>query len=180
MELIIVKKYSPWFPGAIYHVTCFSRWKENIFYKSSDFISYLSALENVRYQYPFYLHSYCLTFHQIQLLLETLHVPIDDIVSSINYAYIKRKRAAVLHVNCQLIDSVSYFLKASKTIHLSPLHEHLPLKDYRWSSYQSFISPVPNDHVVTSRILTYFPEPQTRNYAFFVEELEYEANLLYS
>ncbi len=183
----MVKKQSVWFPGAIYHVSCFGTWNESIFQDEKDYIYYLSRVENVRYQYPFYLHSYCLTSHQIHLLLETIHVPLQDVITTINNEYLtyyQNKYPSLRRPTPQdfatLIDSVASFLKASRSIHLASIgHNHL-LKDYRWSSYPSFVSQTPNDHVVTSRILTYFKQPKMDNYARFVEGEESEAEITYT
>lgn len=177
----MVKKQSIWFPGAIYYVTCFDAWNERMFDDEPDYIKYLSLLESIRYQYPFYLHSYCLITNEIHLLLETTHVPLKDVISTVNeeYAqYFKKKHGKFLpQFHSTLIDSVDSFLRASKMIHLAPLQEQLPLKNYRWSSYQAFISYVQNDHVVTSGILTYFKHPKMVSYCNFVEGEDNEAKI---
>lgn len=159
----MVKNETVWFPGAIYYISCYDSRNETIFSIDSDYIEFLSLVENVRYQYPFYLHAYSLTTSTIQLLLETTHVPIQDILKKLS---IKK-----MNNQLQLIDSVAHFLEASKTIHLFAIS-----KTYRWSSYLSFISSTPNDHVVTSRILNYFPNPKMENYRLFVEEEESRSN----
>ncbi|RXJ01695.1 hypothetical protein DS745_09455 [Anaerobacillus alkaliphilus] len=182
----MVKKHPVWFPGAIYHVSCFGTWNESIFFDEKDYIYYLSSVENVRYQFPFYLHSYCLTSHQVHLLIETIHVPLQDVITSINSEYLhyfQDKYPCLLepthHDFATLIDSVASFLKASRSIHLASIGHSQELKDYRWSSYPSFISKIPNDHVVTSRVLTYFQCPKMDNYALFVEGEEFEAKFIY-
>ncbi|MCT8140165.1 hypothetical protein H1D32_22180 [Anaerobacillus sp. CMMVII] len=176
----MVKKHTVWFPGAIYYVTCFGAWDESIFYEESDFLAYLSLVESVRYRYPFYLHSYCLIAKRIYLLLETTHIPMNDIITTLNdeYArYFQDKHTFVLpQASSTLIDSADKFLKASKFIHLAPLQEQIPLQNYRWSSYQAYISYTPNDHVVTSRILTFFKDPKMDQYSRFVEGEKIEVN----
>lgn len=165
-----------WFPGAIYYIRWHGKESENIFIVDKDYLSFLSTLEKVRYQYPFYLHSYCLTRNCIQLLLETIHVHVQDILNKIHLDYTSyftsdfqfRPLAQDMY---RLIDSADYFLQASKLIHLTPYRTNIVTapKDHRWSSYISFISYTPNDHVVTSRIHTFFPEPKMKHYLLFVE-----------
>ncbi|QOY36992.1 transposase [Anaerobacillus isosaccharinicus] len=179
----MVQKMPVWFPGAIYHVTCCCRWNETIFDEDADFITYLSLIESVRYQYPFYLHSYCLTRNHIHLLLETTHIPMKDVVETLNYeflCYLQTKQVNFLpQVQANLIDSVDNFLIASKKIHLAPRKQNFPLKEYRWSSYQAFSSYTPNDHVVTSQVLTYFNQPKMDQYCRFVEAEVMEATNLW-
>ena len=179
-----------WFPGAIYHITCCGNCKEALFYDETDFLRYLSILESVRYQYPFYLHSYCLMTNHIHLLVETTHAHIKDIMKMLNFHYalhFNKRHNFIGHVfqdryHSDLIDSAKYFLQASKYIHLNPKKASIVEQpaNYRWSSYKSFISSNTNDHVVTSRVLSYFPEPQFEHYRKFVEAKEEEATILLS
>ncbi|WNF36566.1 hypothetical protein RJD24_19425 [Bacillaceae bacterium IKA-2] len=181
----MAKKHPVWFPGAIYYIRWHGSGDENIFFTDKDYLSFLSTLENVRYQYPFYLHSYCLTSNCIQLLLETTHVHIKDILSSLHFDYTSYFTSnyfsfkKLVQSRCRLIDSADIFLQASKFIHLTPYRTKIvtTTKDYRWSSYISFISRPPNDYVVTSRIHTFFPEPKMKHYLLFVEAEKIEANI---
>jgi putative transposase len=180
----MVKKHNNWFPGAIFHVTCFGPWCQRIFYEDADFVTYLSILERVRYQYPFYLHSYCLIANRILLLLETTHIPIKDVITTLNLEYsryIQRKYSFFpeFQHHTSLIDSVEHLLNASKSTHLAPLQENHPLNKYTWSSYLAFISSVPNDHVVTSQILSYFKHPKSTHYYLFVEGEENRGKYLW-
>lgn len=150
------EKHVIWFPGAIYSISCYDSFNRLLFNRDKDYINFLSLLELVRYQYPFYLHAYSLTPNEIYLLIETTHVPIQDIIKKLTQQY---------ESTFTLIDSANDFLKASKSIHLMGNRQN-----YRWSSYLSFISHVPNDHIVTSRILNYFPDPKMKHYRQFVEE----------
>lgn len=177
----------PWFPGAIYYISSYAKGQEQIFYGAQDYLSYLAALENVRYQYPFYLHSYCLTTTHVHLLVETTHIPMKDIINKLSDLYTQQfnsrygssENLLLDQQKARLIVSADSFLKASKYIHLIPIQANVaaPLTAYRWSSYLSFISRVPNDHVVTSRILAYFPNPKMRHYQLFVEAEQNEAQI---
>lgn len=162
-----------WFPGAIYHIFCYNT--QSLFQENADYVSYFNILERVRSHYPFYLHSYCLITSQVHLLVETIHVPINDIINEINKEYLtyffNRRNQLVedLRNSYILINSADYFLQSSKSIHLLPLLLTESLDRYRWSSYNTFVNKTPNDHVVTSRILTYFPHPKIEHYRHFVE-----------
>lgn len=181
----MAKKPPVWFPGAIYYIHWHGSGNENIFSSDKDYLSFLSTLENVRYQYPFYLHSYCLTSNCIHLLLETTHVHINDILKKLDFDYTSYFTSTYFSLRylvkgkCWLIDSADHFLQASKFIHLTPYRTNMftTSKDYRWSSYISFISLIPNDHVVTSRIHTFFPDPKMKHYLLFVEAEKIEAKI---
>lgn len=181
----MAKRHPVWFPGAIYYIRWHSRGNENIFSSDKDYLSFLSTLENVRSQYPFYLHSYCFTSNSIQLLLETIHVHIDDILNKLHFDYTSYFTSdyfslrLLIQNSYRLIDSADHFLQASKFIHLTPYRTDIvpTSKGYRWSSYISFISRTPNDHVVTSRIHAFFPEPKMKHYLLFVEAEKIEAKI---
>lgn len=64
-----------------------------------------------------------------------------------------------------------YLLEVSRYIHLNPVEANMVRspKDYRWSSYRSYISVSFNPHITTTKILSHFPDPQKENYRKFVE-----------
>lgn len=70
----------------------------------------------------------------------------------------------------ELIDSKDYLLDVSRYIYLNPIEANMVQSpsDYRWSSYSAYISDTVNPHILTTKILSHFPEPQKENYRKFV------------
>jgi len=90
---------------------------------------YLHFLKDVKAKSPFKLHAYCLMTNHIHLLLETLDNPLNQIMKILNqrYAiYFNHRYDYTGHVfqggyGAKIIDSINYFLKASRYIHLNLL-----------------------------------------------------------
>jgi putative transposase len=173
------RKHRVWYPGATYHITARGNRRTALFEDQNDYLTYLSILEDVRSQYPFILHSYCLMTNHIHLQLETTSHHIQLIMKEMHsrYAiYFNRRHDYIGHLfqgryGAKLIDSVAYFLDASRYIHLNPVEANIVQfpHDYRWSSYPAYITSTRNPHVFTSKILSYFPEPKQIYYQYFVE-----------
>ncbi|WP_433745182.1 transposase [Falsibacillus pallidus] len=174
------RKHRIWFPGAIYHITARGNRRMNIFMEDNDFITYLKILEDVRQQYPFILHSYCLMNNHLHLQLETISHHIKIIMKEIHsrYAvYLNRKLRMVGHVfqgryGASLIQENDYFLEASRYIHRNPLEANMVkcLSDYAWSSYPAYIHlSHRNPHIETSKVLSFFKEPVHESYKKYVE-----------
>ncbi|WP_071393461.1 transposase [Bacillus tuaregi] len=170
-----------YYPSAIYHITDRGNRCAALFYDDWDRRKYLKVVKEAQTLYPFHLHSYCLMTNHIHLQLETINHHPQKIMSMINthYAiYFNKRYELIGHVfqgryKANLIDSLQYFLEASKYIHLNPLEAEMVLspESYPWSSYKAYLSPQhPDPLVTTNKILSYFPEPQIENYRSFVEE----------
>jgi putative transposase len=168
-----------WYPGATYHITSRGNRRYIIFVDDWDRRQYLSLIMQIRKQHPFILHSYCLMTNHIHLLLETIDTPLNKIMKLLNQryaAYFNKRHDFDGHVfqgryGAELIDSIGYFLYASKYIHLNPVDAKIvshPLH-YRWSSYRLFLQGKQSPLVHTEKILSYFPDPN-RSYQNFVEE----------
>lgn len=177
-----------WFPGATYHITARGNRRASLFYDHQDYQKYLDLLALCKKDIPFSLHAYCLMTNHIHLLLETKDEPPGTIIKFIHtrYAVQFNKRYDLTgHVfqgrfHSKLIDSVTYFLKASKYIHLNPLEANLVTEpeQYRWSSYTSYANPAKNNPLLeTERILTMFDEPRHQQYHEYVKRCEEENTL---
>ncbi|TWI59885.1 REP element-mobilizing transposase RayT [Halalkalibacter nanhaiisediminis] len=176
----LARKPRVWFPGASFHITSRGNRRASIFYDQDDRLMYLSLLEETRLQYPFHLHAYCLMTNHIHLLLETIDTPTKDIIKKLHslYAiYFNRRHRISGHLfqgryHAELIDNNPYFLEVSKYIHLNPVEARMVARpgSYRWSSYNAYILQNNNPHVVTERILAYFPSPQKHHYQKYVEQ----------
>ncbi|HHY74245.1 MAG TPA: transposase [Bacillus bacterium] len=176
----MARKPRVWFPGAIYHITNRGNRRTALFYDNSDRLTYLDLLQEVRTYFPFHLHTYCLMTNHIHLQLETIHHHPMHIMKMLNSRYamhFNKRHRLVGHVfqgryGSELIDSIDYQLEVSRYIHLNPVGAQMVTspETYPWSSYEAYISNIINPHVTTSKILSYFPNPQKENYRRYVEK----------
>lgn len=173
------RKPRSWYPGAVYHITDRGNRQMSIFMDDKDRYKYMDLLEETRIYYPFTLHAYCLMTNHLHLLLETINHHPQDIMKMLNSRYgiyFNTRHDLVGHVfqgryKSEMIDSPDYFLNASRYIHLNPVEAQVaqdPAK-YKWSSYPAYVSHVKNPHIITERILSYFPKPQNEYYKRVIE-----------
>lgn len=175
----MARKRRIWYPGATYHITARGNRRAHLFYHDKDRLDYLSLLEKTRQAFPFTLHAYCLMTNHVHFLLETKEVPINRIMHAFHSSYamlLNRRYDLTGHVfqgryGAEIINSTDYFLKVSRYIHLNPLEAQMVQRaeDYYWSSYAAYITRVPNPHISTDKVLSYFPSPQKMHYRKFVE-----------
>lgn len=180
----MARKPRIWFKGAVYHITCRGNRRATLFYDDADRLMYLSLLEELRAIYPFYLHSFCLMTNHIHLQIETIDTHPQFIMKYLNsnYAiYFNKRYNFSGHVfqgryGAKLIDSIDYFLKVSKYIHLNPVEAKITTKPelYPWSSYLYYVKPRENPYVTitTTRTLSYFTPPTHEKYREYVERKE--------
>ncbi|GAE33748.1 transposase [Halalkalibacter akibai] len=144
------RKHRVWFPGAMYHITARGNRRTALFERELDYQTYIMILEDVRKQYPFELHSYCLMTNHIHLLLETTNVHISDIMKAFHSRYaiwFNKEYDYIGHLfqgryGAKLITDAPYFLEVSRYIHLNPLDANMVDRpeQYRWSSYRTYLS----------------------------------------
>lgn len=139
------------FENAFYHVFNRGLNKQVIFADEQDYSKFLTLLQDLRItkKYDHTIYSYVLMPNHFHILIQTRKIPISKIMSSLLTSYSmyfnkKINRVGVLFQNrfkSKLCDRDSYFLGASRYIHLNPLKAGLVsnLSDYLWSSYQEII-----------------------------------------
>ncbi|KEZ48787.1 transposase [Metabacillus indicus] len=174
------RKLRTWYPGATYHIYARGNRRSILFHNTQDYQKYLKILEDVRENYPFVLHSYCLMTNHIHLQIETTTYHIQDIIKPLHmrYAmYLNRRLDLTGHVfqgryGSSLINNTHSFLEVSRYIHRNPLEASMvkAMHDYPWSSYSSYINHISNPHVDSSKTYSFFQEPAHKNYQLFVEE----------
>lgn len=175
----MVRKKRDWFPGSMYHITARGIRRSSLFHGDEDREKFLSLLGEAKVRYPFILHAYCLMTNHIHLQIETVDFPASKIMQILNSRYgryFNRKYHYSGHVfdkryGSELVDSQGYELELSKYIHLNPLKANMVVKleDYRWSSYRTYALIEKSPLVATSRLLSYFPYPQSTNYIHYVK-----------
>ncbi len=136
------------FENAFFHVFNRGLNKQEIFIDFHDYQRFLKRLEELRTRKRFdhAIYAYVLMPNHFHLLIQTKKIPISKIMTSLLTSYSmyfnrKYKRVGTLFQNrfkSKLCDKDSYFLGASRYIHLNPIEAGLclNLKDYPWSSYQ--------------------------------------------
>ncbi|WP_442853757.1 transposase [Bacillus sp. FJAT-27245] len=162
----------------MYHITCRGIRRALLFHDDKDREMYLFMLTLAKRRFRFNLHTFCLMPNHVHLQIEITTCFPPKIMQFINssyatYFYEKHKysghvfdrRYSAFHVGTK-----SYELDLSRYIHLNPLRAGLTTKpeDYRWSSCQAYTSPSSGNLVHTTKLLSYFKEPQRGNYFRFL------------
>lgn len=136
------------FENGFFHVFNRGLAKQEIFIEDSDYRKFLSKLQELttknRFDHSIYV--YILIPTHFHLLIQTRKIPIATIISSLLTSYsmyfnLKYKRFGPLfqgRFKSKLCDPTTYFLGASRYIHLNPIEVGLAsdFSDYPWSSYQ--------------------------------------------
>lgn len=136
------------FENAFYHIFNRGVARQKIFLEKEDyemFLRNLNSLPTLR-NYDHSIYSYVLMPNHFHLLLQAKRIPLSKIMSSLSTSYSmyfnrKYKRVGPLFQNrfkSKLCQKDSYFLGASRYIHLNPIESGLTknIKDYPWSSFQ--------------------------------------------
>ncbi len=174
-----MRKSRNWEPNTTFHITARGNRKEDLFRERQDHLKYLSYLKETQEKHPFQLHAYCLMSNHIHLLIETDNSPLQSIIRVLHtrYAiYFNKKYDLVGHVfqgryGSTKIDLPSYFIKASRYIHMNPVEARITTRpeDYEWSSYKSYVKNIDHPLLSKSRTLSYFSEPPEHHYKEYVE-----------
>lgn len=172
------------FENAFFHVFNRGLNKQEIFIDPSDYRKFLERLEKLKTTNNFdhAIYAYVLMPNHFHLLIQTKKTPISKIMTSLLTSYSmyfnrKYKREGTLFQNrfkSKLCDKDSYFLGASRYIHLNPIEAGLSLTlgDYPWSSYQELFGNSDNKIVDASEIgrLTGETKKEKANYHKFLLE----------
>ncbi|MCD5324286.1 MULTISPECIES: REP-associated tyrosine transposase [Pontibacillus] len=175
-----------WFPGGMYHITARGNRKQEIFRDERDLKKYMQYVTAARQVYPFHLYAYCLMGNHVHLLIEMIDDSPSVIMKSIQsrYArYFNNRHDVSGHLfqgryGAEFIDSIFYFLFCSRYIHMNPVEANLVRspEDYRWSSYNAYVTRSNPYHINTSKTLQYFNTPHL-TYRQYVTQEKYKAPL---
>lgn len=136
------------FENAFFHVFNRGIAKQSVFLDEQDYKKFLLRLHELKTKKHFdhEIYAYVLMPNHFHLLLQTKKVPIAKIMTSLLTSYSmyfnrKYQRVGPLFQNrfkSKLCDRDSYFLGASRYIHLNPIEAGIvtSLGEYPWSSYQ--------------------------------------------
>lgn len=138
------------FEGAFYHVTSRGNQRGQIFWDSGDRVKFQEILKRTKDRYGYLLHAYVFMDNHYHLLMETPHANIKQIMQNINTSYtvyVNKRHRRFGHLfqgryKSFIVDKESYLLEVGRYIHLNPVRAGIVerAEDYRWSSYQEYIS----------------------------------------
>ena len=181
------------FPGAIYHVTIRGNARQKIFNDDHDRARFLLRLADSVETYGERLYLFCLMSNHVHLVVETPSPNLRKFMQSLEtgYAvYYNLRHDACGHLfqgryGAKLVEGDEYLLKLSRYVHLNPvfigseksleLRERIKLlRNYRWSSYRSYIrKDKPVSYVKYGPLLAQTgvkPRRQALSYRQYVEE----------
>ena len=166
------------YPHAFYHVMNRGRNKDNIFHDKSDFQLFLKILGRASVEFNAIVHCYCLMSNHYHLLLETPDANLSKVMCFLGREYVRkynRKKGCdgslfKSRYKSILVDKDSYLGDLSRYIHRNPLCIVDNLREYKWSSYPSYleISKAPS-WLNKERILKILGCKNMESYVDFVE-----------
>lgn len=180
------------FTGAVYHVTIRGNQKRGIFLSTQDRERFLFKLEESVQRYDVRVYLFCLMTNHVHLVVETPRGNLGKFMHRLQTAYtvyFNRRHKESGHLmqgryGATLVDTDEYILKLSRYVHLNPVYigayrkkttkERIDiLRQYRWSSYRSYIGKVkPLSFVSYAPVLTMMgrtKRKQPSTYRRFVE-----------
>src|SRR6266850_2086759 len=138
------------YPGAVYHLICRGNNRQKIFQDDLDRKRYLEKLVHYCELKEVSLLCYCLFSNHIHLLVETRQGNLSKMMQPFQTSYtlyLNRRHRRSGHVFEQrykalLVDRDNYLLQVSRDIHRNPVEAKLVEwpQDYRWSSYEAYVS----------------------------------------
>lgn len=146
------------YPGAIYHVTARGNGRQKVFLDRRDRERFLERLADSVETYGVRIYLFCLMTNHIHMVLETPQANLSRFMQSLITGYtvyfnVKHRRNGHLfqgRYGAKLVEGDEYLLSLSRYVHLNPVHVRSAaslslnekvklLRDYKWSSYASYI-----------------------------------------
>jgi len=146
------------FEGALYHVMFRGNERRVIFRDDADRLGFLERLRETQVMRPVRLFLACLMPNHVHLLIETPQPNLSAFMGRLLTAYagdFNHRHRRVGHLTqgrykAQLVEGDTYLLKLSRYIHLNPVagerwaefpiaDRRQALRDYRWSTYRSYV-----------------------------------------
>jgi REP element-mobilizing transposase RayT len=134
-------------------------------------------LAQVKEKRPFKLHAYCLMSNHVHFHIETMETDPGQIMKLLNMKYaifFNKKYRFVGHLmqgrfRSEVVEDDRYFLALNRYIHLNPVEAGIVLhpKDYRWSSYNTYVEDDFSFLVDTEKTLGYFSDPKIKKFEMF-------------
>ena len=138
------------FPGALYHVIARGNRQQPIFLDENDCERYLYLLRAYKKRFSFLLYAYVLMANHLHLLIEVEEIQLSRIMHDLQFRYThkfnsRHKKDGHLfqgRYKAILCDRDTYLLELSAYIHLNPVRAGIVEypREYRWSSYGTYIT----------------------------------------
>jgi len=178
--------------GALYYITTKADYKLNLFRDDSDKNRYLFFIFEYKGLYNFKLYSLALTSNESHLLIEpSQQFTVSQIMHDVNANYTKyynKKYEKKGHLfeerfKAVLIEKQGYLLEMTRFVHRIVLKDNplTQLKDYRWSSYLSYIKTEQDKNISANidceEVLNLFSLPLENRPATYQEFVEKASRL---
>lgn len=135
-------------PGFTYHITQRGNNRCACFFDESDFLKYLSLLEEVMPRYGVVLHTYVLMNNHVHFLMTPMEVDSISrtmrVVGSRYATYTNKKYARTGTLwegrhHASAVDSERYLIACYRYIEMNPVRAMMVAQavDYRWSSFKT-------------------------------------------
>ncbi|WHH56940.1 transposase [Petroclostridium sp. X23] len=133
----------------IYHIMIRGINQQDIFEDDQDRQRYLQTLERFKKETNFEIYAYCLMNNHVHLLMKENELEISKLLKKIGTSYVyyfncKYQRNGHLfqdRYKSEAVESDSYFHTVIRYIHQNPVKAGLSsIQDYKWSSYNSYMS----------------------------------------
>ncbi|MEI6352162.1 MAG: transposase [Verrucomicrobiota bacterium] len=179
------------FEGAVYHVTARGNERRLIFRDFEDRKLFLAALEQCVDQHGLRVHGYCLMGNHYHLLVETPRGNLSRAIGWLQTTYTIRfnrrhRRSGHLfqgRFKAHLVEADSYAMELIRYVHLNPVRpknksasvpaeRREALREYRWSSHQSYTGQTSAPGWLCLDWLSYFGRTRRaaqREYEQFIE-----------
>jgi len=155
------------YEGAVYHVTIRGNERKALFQTDADRERFMHALADSVERYDVRLHLYCLMLNHAHFVVETPRANLSRFMQRFQTAYTvyynrRHRRSGHLmqgRFGASLVDEDRYILKLSRYVHLNPVFIRANksksitercaiLRNYKWSSYLSYIGKVKKEDFV--------------------------------
>jgi putative transposase len=146
------------YEGAVYHVTVRGNERRAVFEDDADRTRWLRVLAESVDRFEIRLYLFCLMSNHVHLVLETPRANLGSFMHRLQTAYtvyFNQRHARCGHLmqgryGARLVEKDAYLLRLSRYVHLNPVftaaarlesvRERIArLRQYRWSSYRSYI-----------------------------------------
>jgi len=169
------------YKGAWYHIMNRGLARNPVFLSDKHYEIFLELIDEVHNRYQAEIHAYCLMGNHYHLLIRTPLGNISRIMRHLDGVYTQRFNLSVKRdgplfrgrFKSVLVEADVYFLRLSRYIHLNPVKAELVNKpeQYKWSSYNAYLSGNAPYWLCTDYTLNYFEKPfQAQKYKAFIEE----------
>lgn len=139
----------------VYHIFFRGIAKQNIFEEDADFDKMLQFLTDLKSEMHFEIYAYCFMTNHVHLLLKEQNMGDISVIMKrlltkyvmwFNKKYIRVGQLIAGRYGSRPVEVDQYFLSVVRYIHQNPLRANVVkfLKDYRWSSYNAYLSSSPS------------------------------------